>query len=139
GEYTHAIDTKGRIIMPAKFREQLGEQFVVTRGMDACLFVFPMHEWTQFQSKLRELPLSSKDARAITRFFFAGATECEVDKQGRILLSQTLQTHAGLEKDCVIIGVMNRIEIWNGETWTNYNASNEANVEAVAERLLDLF
>ena len=112
GEYQHNIDAKGRLIVPSKFREELGEKFVVTRGMDGCLFGYPLNEWSQLEAKLQEMPLAKKDARTFVRFFYSAATECEIDKQGRINIPANLRTHASLEKGCVVIGVSNRIEIW---------------------------
>ena len=113
GEYQHSIDEKGRMIIPAKFRESLGESFVITRGLDQCLFVYPREEWTVLEQKLKALPLMKADARAFTRFFFSGATEVELDKQGRVNIPNTLCEHAHLEKDCIILGVSNRVEIWS--------------------------
>ena len=111
GEYNHTIDAKGRLIVPAKFREILGDNFIVTKGLDGCLFVYPNDEWTRFEEKLKSLPLTNKNARQFTRFFLAGAAACEVDKQGRILLPQVLREFASLEKDVVLVGVASRIEI----------------------------
>lgn len=102
GEYNHTIDAKGRLIIPSKFRELLGEEFVLTKGLDGCLSIYPMDEWNAFEEKLRALPLTNKNARTFTRFFVAGATNCELDKQGRILVPQTLREFAGLEKDVVL-------------------------------------
>ena len=113
GEYNHTIDAKGRLIVPAKFREILGDNFIVTKGLDGCLFVYPNDEWTRFEEKLKSLPLTNKNARQFTRFFLAGAAACEVDKQGRILLPQVLREFASLEKDVVLVGVASRIEIWS--------------------------
>ena len=120
GEYNHTVDTKGRLIIPSKFREQLGEEFIVTKGLDGCLFVFPQDEWQAFEEKLRTLPLTQKGARQFTRFFVAGATPCELDKQGRILLPATLREFAGLDKDVVLAGMLNRIEIWSKECLRRY-------------------
>lgn len=136
GEYNHTIDTKGRLIIPAKFREQLGNEFVVTKGLDGCLFVFPMNEWELFEQKLRTLPLTQKSARKFTRFFVAGATECELDKQGRILLPQTLREFAQLEKDVVLSGNLNRVEIWSKANWTDNNAYDD--MDDIAEQMTDL-
>ena len=111
GEYNHTIDAKGRLIIPAKFRELLGEEFVLTKGLDGCLSIYPMDEWKAFEEKLRALPLTNKNARTFSRFFVAGATMCELDKQGRILVPQTLREFAGLEKDVVLTGNLNRIEV----------------------------
>ena len=117
GEYSHSVDAKGRIIMPAKFREILGDEFVVTKGLDGCLFVYPNEEWQNIENKFREIPLTTKDARKFSRFFFAGAADCEVDKQGRVLIPAVLREFAGLSKEVVLVGVLNRIEIWSKERW----------------------
>jgi len=122
GEYSHNIDAKGRMIVPSKFREQLGDEFVVTKGLDGCLFVYPNEEWQNIEEKFRNVPLTSKDARKFSRFFFAGATTCEVDKQGRILLPAHLREFAGLEKDVVLVGVGSRVEIWSKDKWENMNS-----------------
>ena len=118
GEYNHTIDAKGRLIIPSKFRELLGEEFVLTKGLDGCLSIYPMDEWKAFEEKLRALPLTNKNARTFTRFFVAGATNCELDKQGRILVPQTVRDFAGLEKDVVLTGNLNRIEVWSKEKWS---------------------
>ena len=115
GEFTHTIDSKGRLIIPAKFREQLGAHFIVTRGLDGCLFGYPLNEWAILEQKLKALPLTKRDARAFVRFLYSAATDCEIDKQGRINIPITLRTHASLEKKCVIVGVSNRLEIWSAE------------------------
>ena len=117
GEYNHTIDTKGRLIIPSKFREVLGEEFVVTKGLDGCLFVFDNSEWSAFENKLKTLPITNKDARKFVRFFLAGAASVEVDKQGRILIPASLKEHAALEKDVVLIGVGSRMEIWSKERY----------------------
>lgn len=121
GEYQHTIDAKGRLIIPAKFREGLGEHFVVTKGLDHCLFVYPQSEWKVFEQKLKQLPLTSIDARKFVRFFFSGAVECDLDNQCRIMLPTNLRTYADLKKDIVSIGVNNRVEIWNKQNWKEYN------------------
>lgn len=117
GEYNHTIDAKGRLIIPSKFREVLGDEFVVTKGLDGCLFVYENKEWTVFEEKLKSLPLTNKDARQFARFFLAGAASVEVDKQGRILVPSVLREFGGLDKDVVLIGVASRIEIWSKERW----------------------
>ena len=122
GEYNHSVDAKGRLIVPSKFREQLGNEFVVTKGLDGCLFVYSQEEWKRIEESLREKPLTSKDARKFMRFFFAGAANCEVDKQGRILLPAHLREFAGLEKDVVLVGVGSRVEIWSKDKWENMNS-----------------
>ena len=124
GEYSHTIDAKGRIIVPAKFRESLGDNFVVTKGLDNCLFVYTSEDWRKFEEKLRTLPLTNKDARKFTRFFLAGAAEMEIDKQGRILIPSVLREFAALEKDVVLVGVGSRIEIWDKARW-NESISRE--------------
>lgn len=136
GEYNHTIDTKGRLIIPSKFRELLGDEFVVTKGLDGCLFVFPKNEWQLFEEKLRTLPLTQKSARKFTRFFVAGASTCELDKQGRILLPQTLREFAKLDKDVVLSGNLNRIEIWDKATWIENNAYDD--MDDIAEQMADL-
>ena len=117
GEYNHTIDAKGRLIVPSKFREALGDEFVVTKGMDGCLFVFDNSEWQGFVKKLCDLPMIDKEARQFTRFFLAGAASLEVDKQGRILLPAVLREFAGITKDAVLVGVGSRVEIWSKDRW----------------------
>ncbi|MGI6188954.1 MAG: division/cell wall cluster transcriptional repressor MraZ [Clostridiales bacterium] len=138
GEYQHTADSKGRVIMPVKFREALGDKFVLTKGLDSCLFVYPNDEWSNFEKKLRSLPLTSKDARAFIRFFFAGACECELDKQGRILIPGNLREYAGLEKELVIIGVSTRIEIWSKVKWEEYNNASNLDHDSIVERMAEL-
>lgn len=138
GEYSHTIDTKGRLIIPSKFREELGETFVVTKGLDGCLFVFSDEEWKAFEIKLKSLPLTNKNARQFARFFVAGATPCELDKQGRILLPATLREFAGLEKDVVLTGMLNRIEIWSKEKWNENNSLDDVTMDEIAEQMTDL-
>ena len=133
GEYSHTIDTKGRLIVPSKFREQLGDEFVVTKGLDGCLFVYENTEWKSFEEKLRALPLTNANARKFTRFFLAGANSCEVDKQGRILIPAVLREFANLEKDVVLVGVGNRIEIWNKATWAEKNVYDD--MDEIAENM----
>lgn len=137
GEYRHTIDEKGRLIIPAKFREALGQSFVVTRGLDNCLFVYPPHEWSQLEQKLKTLPFTRSDARAFTRFFFSGATEVEVDKQGRAHLPANLRKYAQLTKECVVIGVSNRVEIWSHDVWEDYFAQSEESFNDIAEKIVD--
>lgn len=133
GEYNHTIDAKGRLIIPAKFREVLGEEFVVTKGMDGCLFVFDNPEWQVFADKLRGLPMIDKEARQFTRFFLAGAAGVEVDKQGRILLPAVLRSFAGLEKEVALVGVGSRIEIWDKATWEEKNQYDD--MDEIAENM----
>lgn len=136
GEYNHTIDTKGRVIVPAKFRDDLGTNFMVTKGLDNCLFVFPMDEWNRFEEKLQNLPVANKNARKFSRFFLAGASAMEADKQGRILLPASLREFAGLEKDVVMVGVGSRAEIWSKENWIANNTYDD--MDEVAENMADL-
>ncbi|MBH0229045.1 division/cell wall cluster transcriptional repressor MraZ [Halobacillus yeomjeoni] len=137
GEFQHNIDTKGRMIVPSKFRQDLGESFVLTRGLDQCLFAYPMDEWKLLEEKLKKLPLTKKDARAFTRFFFSGAVECELDKQGRVNIPPPLRKYASLEKECVVIGVSNRIEFWSNDQWESYFEESEESFSEIAENMLD--
>lgn len=135
GEYQHSVDTKGRVIVPSKFREGLGEKFILTKGLDNCLFAYSSEEWGNLETKLRSLPFTDKDVRAFVRFFFAGATECEVDKQGRILVPQNLREYAGLEKDVYIIGVSTRVEVWDKAKWENYSGDENMSADSIAEKM----
>ncbi|MHB1314413.1 MAG: division/cell wall cluster transcriptional repressor MraZ [Christensenellales bacterium] len=121
GEYQHTMDQKGRVFVPVKFREDLGEKFIITRGIGGCLFGLSQQEWVLFSQKLRALPLTDPDVLSFVRLFFAGATECDMDKQGRILLPANLREMAGLDKEVVITGVLSRIEIWAKDQWDDYN------------------
>lgn len=135
-EYSHTVDAKGRLIVPAKFREQLGDEFVVSKGMDGCLFVYANDDWNAFEQKLTSLPLINKEARQFARFFLAGAALVEVDKQGRILLPANLRDFAKLEKDVVLVGVGSRIEIWSKENWENISTDdNMDDITAAMESL----
>jgi len=136
GEYHHSIDNKGRMIVPSKFRDELGEMFIITRGLDQCLFGYPLSEWELIEEKLKGLPLTKKDARAFTRFFFSGATESELDKQGRINIPAPLLQYAKLEKECVILGVSNRIEIWSKQIWEDYFSQSEESFAEIAENMI---
>lgn len=138
GEYQHNLDSKGRLIIPAKFREELGLGAVITRGLDNCLFLFPAEEWEILENKLKNLPLTKRDARQFVRFLFSGATECEMDKQGRINLPANLREFALIDKDAVVIGVSSRIEIWSKEKWEAYVSSAEESFEDIAENIVDL-
>lgn len=138
GEYNHTLDKKGRIIIPSKFRPNLGEKFIMTKGLDNCLFIYPMEEWEKFEDKLKTLPLTNRDARAFVRFFFAGATECSLDKQGRILIPANLRSHSNLEKDAIVIGVSTRIEIWSEDDWEDYTNDDNLSYESIAENMADL-
>lgn len=136
GEYNHTIDAKGRLIVPSKFREKLGDEFVVTKGLDDCLFVYPLDEWANIEAAFRKVPLTNKKARDFVRFFFAGAASCEVDKQGRILLPPSLRAYAGLEKDIVSAGVLNRVEIWDKKKWEG--SSDIGDMDEIADYMAEL-
>ena len=135
GEYHHALDSKNRMIVPSKLREGFNGKFVITKGLDGCLYAYPMEEWKVLEGKT--LPLTNKDARAFVRFFFSGACEVELDKQGRGLIPQNLKEYAGIEKEIVSIGVLSRVEIWSREKWEEYNNSN-IDFESIAENMSDL-
>lgn len=135
GEYHHTIDDKGRIIIPSKFRVELGDKFVLTRGLENCLFAYPEKAWNQIVEKLNKLPFTKKDARNFSRFFLSGATVVEFDKQGRINISSPLATYANLSKECVVIGVGDRLEIWDNEKWNQFFEENEDSMSDIAENL----
>lgn len=138
GEYRHSLDTKGRLIVPAKFRDGLGEAFVITRGLDNCLFVYPQEEWKALEEKVKKLPLAKSEARAFVRFLFSGASECEVDKQGRISLPTLLRDYARIDKEVVVIGVSNRVEIWSKENWETYINQAEIDYADLTEKIVEL-
>jgi len=136
GEYNHSLDAKGRFIVPAKLREQLGERFVISKGLDGCLFAFPPEEWAKLEAKIQDLPLTNMRARKFARHILAGASEMELDKQGRVLLPLNLREAAKLEKDIVLCGVGSRMEIWDKDTWQSYSLYDD--MEEVAENMADL-
>ena len=136
GEYEHSIDTKGRVIMPLKFREALGSVFYITKGLDHNLLVYSAEAWQNFYEKLSKLPMADKNARGFSRLFLSGAVECEVDKQGRVLLPATLRNYAGIIKNATIIGNGDKIEIWSTETWNNY--IDDLDPDAVAANLCEI-
>ena len=138
GEYKHNIDAKGRLIVPAKFREDLGNKFVITRGLDGCIFGYPISGWEIIQEKLKKLPLAKKEARVFTRFFYSAASEVELDKQGRINIPQTLIDYADLSKVCRVVGVSDRIEIWSADKWDDFADEVENNFEDISEDMLDV-
>ena len=138
GEYMHSIDAKGRVILPADFRSELGESFIITKGLDSCLFIYTMTEWENLSTKLKQLPLAKAEARAFVRFFFSGARQLECDKQGRFLVPAALRAHAKLQKDVVLIGISSRIELWSREEWNRYNEEINPSVSSIAENLVDL-
>ena len=133
GEYEHSLDAKGRLIMPAKLRQDMGEKFIITKGLDGCLFAFSQNEWLNFETKLKALPLSDRNARNFVRFFLSGATECEIDKQGRFLIPSNLRISVGLVKETVVIGVGTRLEIWNKATWEKCDENISA--DEIAENM----
>ncbi|MDU6340357.1 MAG: division/cell wall cluster transcriptional repressor MraZ [Clostridium sp.] len=137
GEYQHSLDTKNRIVVPSKLREGLGEKFIISKGLDGCLYAYPIDEWQKFEEKLKNLPLTNRDARAFVRFFVAGATEVETDKQGRGLIPANLREYAGIEKEIVTIGALNKVEIWSKEKWESYNES-DIDFDSIADKMGDL-
>lgn len=137
GEYQHALDAKNRMIIPSKLRDNLGNKFVITKGLDGCLYIYPLKEWEVLEEKLKNLPLTNKDARAFVRFFFSGACEIELDKQGRGLIPQNLKEYAKIEKEIISIGVLTRIEIWSKEKWQEYNES-DMDFDSIAEKMTEL-
>lgn len=137
GEYQHALDSKNRIIIPAKFREELGDEFILTKGLDGCLYAYPMNEWKVLEEKLKKLPLTNRNARAFVRFFFSGANEITIDKQGRALVPQNLLEYASIDKEIVSIGVSTRLEIWSKVKWNEYNES-DMDMDGIAEKMSEL-
>ena len=138
GEFEHSIDTKGRLVLPAKIKDDLGKEFIVTKGLDGCLFGYSLEEWNKFEEKLKTLPLTNKITRDFVRFFLSGAVEEETDKQGRFLLPANLREYASLTKDAVIIGVGTRIEIWDKKKWNEYNSEENLSVDNIAEKMTEL-
>lgn len=137
GEYHHNIDDKNRLIVPSKFRDNLGERFVITRGIENCLFVYSIDEWEKIVSKLESLPFTKKDARSFVRFFLSGATVAEFDKQGRVNITSPLISYANISKECVIIGAGDRLEIWSNENWNDFFNSAKDNMSDIAENLFN--
>ena len=137
GEYHHSIDDKGRLIIPAKFRSELGDKFIITRGIENCLFAYPEKRWEEIVHKLESLPFTKKDARNFTRFFLSGATVAEFDKQGRINITSPLINYAGIEKECIIIGTGDRLEIWSEDAWNSFFNSASINMSDIAENLFN--
>lgn len=138
GEYNHSIDEKGRVSIPSKFRENLGQSFVVTKGLDNCLFIYSKEEWSTFETKLKDLPLTNPNARNFIRFFFSGATECDLDKQGRINIPQNLREYADLSKDATIVGVSTRVEIWDTKKWNNYTSAENMDLNEIVIQMSNL-
>ncbi|MDP3043920.1 MAG: division/cell wall cluster transcriptional repressor MraZ [Bacillota bacterium] len=137
GEYQHTMDNKGRLFIPARFREGLGDRFVVTKGLDRCLFAYSVEEWAQLEQKLKKLPFARADARAFVRLFFSGAAELDPDKQGRIVVPVNLRQYAGLDKDVVVLGVSSRVEIWAKDEWERYSTEAGGNYDEFAEKIVD--
>lgn len=138
GEYHHSLDDKKRLIIPSKLREDLGDYVIVTRGLEDCLFVYSQNAWNDIVNKLKTLPFTKKDARSFTRLFLSGATVCEFDKQGRITLKEPHTNYASLIKDCVIVGVNDRLEIWSKANWDNYFSNNKESMADVADHLFEV-
>lgn len=137
GEFRHAIDSKGRLAIPVKFRSSL-KKAVITRGLDACLFVYPLEEWKKLAQKLANLPISQANSRAFARLMLAGAMDVEVDGQGRVMLPEYLRAYARLEKNVVVAGLYNRVELWSENAWQRYTAKAEKESGQIAEQLLNL-
>jgi MraZ protein len=138
GQYDHSLDEKGRLTIPSKFRESLGPQFVVSKGLDGCLYAYPLSEWEKIGEKLNSLPNNLKEVRKFKRFFMASATTVDCDKQGRVLLSASLREYAGLEKDATLVGMNDRIEIWDTKKFTDDLAVDDDEMDAIAEKMQDL-
>lgn len=138
GEHRHGIDDKGRLTMPRKYREQLGPRFVLTKGLDGCLFVYPTQEWQLLTSSIQQLPLTNPSARAFVRLFMAGASEPELDRQGRFLIPASLREYASLDRESVICGVGNRLEVWSLQRWEDYVSSAGTSFTKIASELVDL-
>lgn len=138
GEFQHSLDDKARLTLPAKFRDGLGASFVITRGLDRCLFVYPRKDWEALSEKLRALPLTRGDARQFLRLFFSGAADCELDRQGRTVMPANLREYAGISQECSVIGVGNRVEIWDADAWKAYSDNAAESFGDVAANLVDL-
>ena len=137
GEYYHSLDPKGRVTIPSKFREDLNE-FVMTKGLDECLFLYPNSEWEKIENKLKELPMTNKAVRSFVRTFFSGDCDCAIDKQGRVLIPQNLRDYANIKDSSVIVGLSNRDEIWSQENWEKYNSEEGLTYEELAEKMSEL-
>ena len=137
GEFHHNIDDKGRLVIPTKFREDLGQEFILTRGIEKCLYVYSKTEWEKLVGKLNTLPFTKKVPRTFTRFFYSGATACEFDKSGRMSITSPLVSYAGLDKECIIIGVNDHLEIWDSKAFEEFMNDNSDIIEDIAENLFD--
>ena len=138
GQYSHTLDDKKRLMMPAKIRRSLGEEIVITKGLDNCLFVYPLPEWQKLADKLAKLPISQGNARSFARLILAGASEAEIDSLGRILIPDYLREYAHLNKEIVIVGVYNRLEVWDKSSWEEYRKNSENSSNDLAEKLGEL-
>ena len=138
GEYTHTVDSKGRVTIPSVFRDYLQDGFVMTKGLDNCLFVYPKDQWKEVEQKLTSLPLTNRDARAFMRFFFSGASKSELDSNGRALIPQNLREYIKIQKELIIIGLSTRLEIWSKEEWDDYNSMADLSYEDIAEKMTEL-
>ena len=138
GEFEHSLDVKGRLTMPVKLREDVGDKFILSKGLDGCLFGFSQKDWNTFEEKLKGLPLVNKNARDFVRFFLSGAIEVEIDKQGRFLIPANLREYATLDKEAVITGVGTRLEIWNKDKWKVYNSEENLSADQIAENMANL-
>lgn len=138
GEFQHSLDIKGRVAVPAKWRDELRPTAIITRGLDNCLFVFTREEWTKLADKIIALPLAQANSRAFARLMLAGAMDAELDRQGRLLIPDYLRKYADLKKEVTIAGIMNRIEIWDSATWVKYKERTESASDEIAEKLGEL-
>lgn len=138
GEYQHIIDNKKRIAVPSRFRELFNGRAVITRGLDNCLFLYTLEEWNKLAEKLNTLPVGQSSTRSFVRLMLAGASEAELDKQGRVLVPDYLKNYAALDKNVVIAGLYNRLEIWDDKKWNDYKLGAEKNTEEIAEKLGEL-
>lgn len=137
GEYEHSLDDKGRVTIPSRLRDDLQTHFVITKGLDGCLFLYPMEEWGKMEERLKSLPMTNANARAFARLFLAGAQDVEVDKQFRVVIPPRLREHAGIEKEVVLVGVSTRVELWARERWEGYQAEAQTSYEEIAEKMVD--
>ncbi|PWM67976.1 MAG: cell division/cell wall cluster transcriptional repressor MraZ [Eubacteriales Family XIII. Incertae Sedis bacterium] len=137
GKYQNSIDAKNRMIVPSKYREELGYKCVLTKGIDKCLYIYPMSEWERFMTKLSALPSSDMNARAFVRHFYANAVECEVDRQGRLTIPQELRDYAGIDKELVTIGILDKIEIWSRAEWENAEDGPQLAPEDIAQKMAE--
>lgn len=137
GQYEHTIDEKGRLIVPAKYRESLGDNFIITFGLDVCLFVYPLEEWKVLSEKLKLLPLGQRDARAFKRILYSRATSCTLDNQGRVIITKYLRDYARIKREVMVIGVLDRLEIWSKDIWQGYFKEIEDSYEDIAERIYE--